>query len=368
MLGAGTLRAAGGLIVYAMGLQAVTGARAIQAALAACSLLAMVTPASAVPQASFHPLGDLPGGAFASQGWGVSADGSTVVGFGTTDQEQEAFRWSASAGLQSLGALCSAGSQGCKSTARSVSADGMVVVGRSTSDSGVEAFRWTPSAGMVGLGDLDHPCNGTPPCFDSGAWVATLPLTEIPRVLIPLTGKRLLLKNKVPDDKEKNKGVWVAWDATVMAGARRTANDPRCNGDPPGTVKASIRFFSVSSGQDTGPLPLPCENWSALGLGEKPRGYRYKDPELDQGPCRLVLIRDGKRMKAVCRGSGAATDFLYDLSEGSDQGSVNVVLTTGVRDHCTAFSAFNGKTGADGKRFLGKNASPPSACAIPPAP
>jgi probable HAF family extracellular repeat protein len=42
----------------------------------------------------------------------------------------------------------------CYSKARAVSADGTVVVGMGTSDSGSEAFLWTAGGGMVGLGDL----------------------------------------------------------------------------------------------------------------------------------------------------------------------------------------------------------------------
>jgi probable HAF family extracellular repeat protein len=40
------------------------------------------------------------------------------------------------------------------SQAFAVSADGSVVVGLGSSASGFEAFRWTSGGGMVGLGDL----------------------------------------------------------------------------------------------------------------------------------------------------------------------------------------------------------------------
>jgi uncharacterized membrane protein len=40
-------------------------------------------------------LGDLPGGEFFSHGAGVSADGSVVVGGGTSASGFEAFRWTA---------------------------------------------------------------------------------------------------------------------------------------------------------------------------------------------------------------------------------------------------------------------------------
>ena len=84
----------------------------------------------------------------------ISADGSTVVGRiyrdGSTD---EAFRWAAASGFQTLGLL----PDGEHSCASAVNADGSVVVGRSEDDennSMPEAFRWTENEGMVGLGFL----------------------------------------------------------------------------------------------------------------------------------------------------------------------------------------------------------------------
>ena len=66
--------------------------------------------------------------------------------------------------------------------------------------------------------------------------------------------------------------------------------------------------------------------------------------------------------KARCLGKGAATDFLYDLSVGTDEGSVNVILTLDNLRYCTAFDDFRGRNGSDGKRFQGKDAPPPAAC------
>ncbi|CAK9076044.1 PEP-CTERM sorting domain-containing protein [Durusdinium trenchii] len=96
-------------------------------------------------------LGDLPGGGFSSIGYGVSADGSVVVGDGLSTSGQEAYRWTAGSGLVGLGDLPGGNFE---SQARGVSADGSVVVGKGSSASGYEAFRWTSSGGMVGLGDL----------------------------------------------------------------------------------------------------------------------------------------------------------------------------------------------------------------------
>jgi probable HAF family extracellular repeat protein len=105
-------------------------------------------------------LGDFPGGgnpAFNSLASGISADGSVVVGFGTSATGTEAFRWTQAGGMVGLGDLAGGG---FGSGASAVSADGSIVVGTGTSggatvaSSRQEAFRWTQAGGMVGLGDL----------------------------------------------------------------------------------------------------------------------------------------------------------------------------------------------------------------------
>jgi probable HAF family extracellular repeat protein len=89
---------------------------------------------------------------------GISGDGSVLVG-GSSQRTTsppfttlpEAFRWTSAGGMVGLGDLPGGAS---RSQANAVSADGSVIVGRGTSDSGIEAFRWTSALGMVGLGDL----------------------------------------------------------------------------------------------------------------------------------------------------------------------------------------------------------------------
>ena len=61
--------------------------------------------ASLTSAASLTPLGDLPGGEFRSVANGVSADGSTVVGFSGLGAGQEAFRWTSGGGMVGLGDL-----------------------------------------------------------------------------------------------------------------------------------------------------------------------------------------------------------------------------------------------------------------------
>jgi len=83
--------------------------------------------------------------------YGVSADGSVVVGWAyNTSGQIRAFRWTAQTGMQDLGTL-----GGDWSQALSVSADGSVVVGSAGNASGQgRAFRWTAQAGMQDLGTL----------------------------------------------------------------------------------------------------------------------------------------------------------------------------------------------------------------------
>jgi uncharacterized membrane protein len=95
-------------------------------------------------------LGDLQGGEFASAASGASANGSIIVGFGTSASGTEAARWTGSS-VDGLGDLDGGQFQ---SHAFAVSNDGSVIVGRGTSALGNEAVRWVGDAAPEGLGHL----------------------------------------------------------------------------------------------------------------------------------------------------------------------------------------------------------------------
>jgi probable HAF family extracellular repeat protein len=107
-------------------------------------------------------LGYLPGGS-ASRAFAVSADGSVIAGVAYTAAGSEAFRWTEVEGMVGLGDLPGGNLSGW---AFGISADGAVIIGRGSSASGLEAFRWTQAGGMDGLGDLPlvtrHSCGMLP--------------------------------------------------------------------------------------------------------------------------------------------------------------------------------------------------------------
>lgn len=114
---------------------------------------------SSATEPSFQGLGDLSGGSFFSMANGLSADGSTVVGWSISASGPEAFRWTVQGGMQSLGYLPG---RDYMSTAKGVSADGSRITGYSSSTlNDHEPFLWIQSEGMQSLGFVSGANSGT---------------------------------------------------------------------------------------------------------------------------------------------------------------------------------------------------------------
>jgi probable HAF family extracellular repeat protein len=95
-------------------------------------------------------LGLLPGGSF-SGGYGISADGTTVVGqagTSTTGVIGRAFKWTEGTGLVGLGTMPG----WTDSIAYDVSADGMISVGYAQTPGFNRAIVWDPSGAPTDLG------------------------------------------------------------------------------------------------------------------------------------------------------------------------------------------------------------------------
>ena len=175
--------------------------------------------------------------------------------------------------------------------------------------------------------------------------------------------RKLLIKNASPDNEAKNKIVLVLKDASITTPAPDSTDDPRCGMQPSGTIKASLAIFSVSTGENH-TTPLPCQNWSLLGSTTNPKGYKYKDSELDDGTAKSVIWKTGSQLKATLKGKGVSV-LDYDLQLGVPAGSVAAVLSNGANAICASCLASNGKDGSDGKTFLGKDCPAPASCPTP---
>jgi probable HAF family extracellular repeat protein len=92
-------------------------------------------------------LGDLDGGLFASFASDISADGIVIVGSGTDNLGTTATRWTQT-GIESLGNALG------ETRAFGVSGDGSIIVGDWDSGSGIGSFIWDESNGMRDLQDL----------------------------------------------------------------------------------------------------------------------------------------------------------------------------------------------------------------------
>jgi uncharacterized membrane protein len=96
-------------------------------------------------------LGDLPGGIFGSEAFGVSADGSVVIGQGRSASGNEAFLWNSLNGMRSL--------------------EDVLV-----NDFGLDLTGWrlTEATGISDDGRTIVGRGFTPDGFDEG-WIATIP-------------------------------------------------------------------------------------------------------------------------------------------------------------------------------------------------
>jgi len=114
-------------------------------------------------------LGDLPGGLFASQAYGVNADGSIVVGSGWTPEGKKAMIWDKTNGMRELEDVL-ANELGLDLTgwtlnhARGISADGFTIVGAGINPDGnyeawvaninpipIPGAVWLLGSGLIGI-------------------------------------------------------------------------------------------------------------------------------------------------------------------------------------------------------------------------
>lgn len=101
----------------------------------------------------FTPLGDLPGGDVDSRVYAISGDGRVAIGRSegqpTPQDLLRPFVWTMDAGIRELGSFAEGGGEG---TAYGLSTDGSIIVGYALSERGEEAAAWTPGSTPTPLG------------------------------------------------------------------------------------------------------------------------------------------------------------------------------------------------------------------------
>jgi hypothetical protein len=175
-----------------------------------------------------------------------------------------------------------------------------------------------------------------------------------------LVGKKLLIKNPGGTPSANNKVIFLSKDTSLLQPSGVT-QDPRCSPDGTATSGGASASLTVT-GSDSFTIPLTCDNWTVNGSGNL---FKYKDTT--GATCTVVLVKDGKLVKAVCKG----TQVDYDL--GAAETSVDVVLRSGPTNrYCSNFSAVSGctttKDGTNQKTYLTKNCTTaPVVCGASPS-
>ena len=164
-----------------------------------------------------------------------------------------------------------------------------------------------------------------------------------------ILGKKLVIKNP-PAGTAVNKVVHLGKDPAITLGAAGSAGDPQCTGADGGGT-SSLRL-TLSGGAGDVIIPLACGGWTTNAANTQ---YKYTDSTA--ATCKVVLVKAGVLVKAVCKGPQVAVDLNGTISP------VAVVTTLNSQAYCTEFGGTVKHDGSDDKTFLRKDAAAPASCA-----
>jgi hypothetical protein len=134
-----------------------------------------------------------------------------------------------------------------------------------------------------------------------------------------LEGKKLVVRDK-DGDPSKRRIVALSKDRLVDTPLPGTLDDPR-------TAGATVELLNPVTLESASFILPPGINWKGLGKPAGLKGYRYLDLNGEHGPCKVLLARAGKLLKAVCLGKNGLIPF--DLNEEPGQGSLIVRIRLG---------------------------------------
>lgn len=146
-------------------------------------------------------------------------------------------------------------------------------------------------------------------------------------------GVRLLVKDR-GGDPGRRRLVVVARGSAIPAAAVATSADPTLAG-------ASLTVRNPASGKQS-TIELPASRWSGLGNPAGSKGFRYRDPHLGAGPCKVAVFKPGRVLRVACQGAGVGFGL-----EDSPQGSLAVKFRSGAVDTASACLHFGGAVRRD---------------------
>jgi hypothetical protein len=137
-----------------------------------------------------------------------------------------------------------------------------------------------------------------------------------------VTGRKLVSKD--PVDPTLRKLTALSADGSILAGQPDAANDPRITG-------ATLTLVDTST-LGSQAIPLPAGNWTVRPKDARTK-YVYKDADLSEGPCKLVTLANGKKLKLKCLGSG----LTFPMNAAAAGGTFGMRLEIGTSRACMVF-------------------------------
>lgn len=162
-----------------------------------------------------------------------------------------------------------------------------------------------------------------------------------------VTGKKLLVKTPAAG-VSGNRILHIGTGAAITVGQEGGPGDPRCVGAGHGGL-SSLRVTTTDGGVSI--IPLPCFRWSLNGAKN---AYRYTDSSGET--CRLVQVKNGALVKAVCKGDQVA------LALDAGMAPVSVIVRLNSDDFCAEYGGTAVHDGSDGVMLLRKTAAAPASC------
>ena len=162
-----------------------------------------------------------------------------------------------------------------------------------------------------------------------------------------VTGKKLLVKTPA-SGPSGNRILHIGTGAAITVGQEGGSGDPRCVGAEHGGL-SSLRITTTGGGVSI--IPLPCFRWS---LSSAKNSYRYTDSSGET--CRLVQVKNGALVKAVCKGDQVA------LALDGGMAPLSVIVRLNTDDFCAEYGGTAVHDGSDGSTLLRRAAAAPASC------